>query len=884
MWVQLALVLVLVTAAGLALILQSRSAIEQAAEQRSRTVAETFAQAPGTVQALDGPDPTAALQHRTQQIARKSAIDALVVFSPQGIRYTHPDPQLIGKHVIGPYKRALTHGTFTRTFKASTGVTVISIAPVTRDNGSVAGLVSAGITVNRVRGMVSAQLPVLLGGAVLALALAAGGTVLVGRRLRRQTHGLGPAEMTRMYEHHDAVLHAVREGVVIMDAEDRLLLANDEARRLLELPPDADGRPLADLGVHSQATELLASHGTVTDALCPAGDRLLAVNIRPTDPPGSPPGSVATLRDTTELRALTGRAAAAQERLRLLHDVGAHIGTTLDVRQTAQEMADAAVPRFADLVTVDLAESVLRGKDPTTPAAPLRRAAISPAPPPTSDAATVALDEVRAAQVHALTTHEAVLVPSLTHTQPRPRDPGDAHGPDPEPRPASLITVPVRARGVALGIANFYRHQASSPFDEEDLALAEELVGRAGVSIDNARRYTRDHTIAVTLQQSLLPGAFPDQEAVETAHRYLPAEAESAGVGGDWFDVIPLPGARTALVVGDVVGHGLHAAATMGQLRTAVHNLAIMDLPPDELLGHLDELVSRIDDNAEQEADQITGATCLYAIYDPTSGRCTMATNGHPGPALLRPDGTVSFPDIPVSPPLGLRGEPFETAELELPEGSRLVLFTNGLLADRHRDFDTGLEQLRDVLSGSPDSTPEETCQAVLEAMLPPHPNDDIALLVARTRRLKAEDIAEWTVDRDPAAVARIRTEAADRLSAWGLDESSYATELILSELVTNAIRYGADPIRVRLIRARSLICEVTDGSSTAPHLRRAATMDEGGRGLYLVSRFAERWGTRYPKHGKTVWTEQPLMVTAKQVVTDTTDEAVLDQWDDSAW
>ncbi|CAM5313051.1 histidine kinase [Streptomyces avidinii] len=439
--------------------------------------------------------------------------------------------------------------------------------------------------------------------------------------------------------------------------------------------------------------------------------------------------------------------------------------------------------------------------------------------------------------------------------------------------------MPLRARGVVLGMTGYWRGQDSPPFDEEDVSFAEELTARAALSVDNARRYTREHNMAVTLQRSLLPRGVPEQSAVEVAHRYLAAQA---GVGGDWFDVIPLPGARVALVVGDVVGHGLHAAATMGRLRTAVYNFSTLDLPPDELLSHLDELVAHIDTD-EQEWQGITGATCLCAIYDPVSGQVTAATAGHPGPALIRPDGTVSFPEVPVSPPLGLgAGLPMETVTVTLPEGSRLALFTDGLIESRDRDPDAGLAALRAALAG-PARTPEETCTAVIDAMLPARPSDDVALLVARTRRLDPERIAEWDVSPDPAAVSPVRNACARRLAEWGLEDIAFTTELILSELITNAIRYGTEPIRVRLLYDRSLVCEVSDGSSTSPHLRRAETTDEGGRGLFLVAQFAERWGTRYTARGKIIWSEQALHAGAAAPTMDL-GEALLAGWDDEGF
>ncbi|MFD0279894.1 SpoIIE family protein phosphatase [Kitasatospora sp. NPDC127111] len=368
---------------------------------------------------------------------------------------------------------------------------------------------------------------------------------------------------------------------------------------------------------------------------------------------------------------------------------------------------------------------------------------------------------------------------------------------------------------------------------------------------------TGDHSMAVTLQHSLLPRGLPQQNALDVAYRYLPARS---GVGGDWFDVIPLSGTRVALVVGDIVGHGVHAAATMGRLRTAVHNFSMLDLPPDDLLAHLDELVNRIDkdDAAARDGTGITGATCLYAIYDPVSRTCELARAGHLPPALIAPDGTVEYLDLPAGPPLGVGGLPFETARVRVPEGGRLVLYTNGLVEDRRRDIDRGLGLLRDALAAA-DRTPEQTCDAVFDALLPASSTDDAVLLVARTRALPADRIAQWDVPPDPAAVAGVRASAGRKLAEWGLVEPAFTTELILSELITNAIRYGSGPIGVRLILDRTLICEVSDTSSTSPHLRYAADTDEGGRGLFLVAQLAEHWGTRYTPACKIIWAEQTL-------------------------
>ena len=338
----------------------------------------------------------------------------------------------------------------------------------------------------------------------------------------------------------------------------------------------------------------------------------------------------------------------------------------------------------------------------------------------------------------------------------------------------SVLSVPIRARGVTLGVAVFLRGQRPEPFEQDDVLLAEELTAMAALSLDNARRYTRERTTALALQRSLLPQRLPRQSAVEVASRYLPASAH-AGVGGDWFDVIPLSGARVALVVGDVVGHGIHASATMGRLRTAVRTLADVELPPDELLTRLDDLVSRLSADAGaddgDDAENDVGTTCLYAVYDPVSRRCSLARAGHPLPALVTPDGTASFLDLPAGPPLGLGGLPFESTEIELPAGSILALYTDGLIESRYHDIDLGLERLRRALTHQERSL-ETTCDNVLRAVLPDRPADDVALLIARTRALDSDQVATWDLPADPAIVADARRKVAERLAGWGLHDS----------------------------------------------------------------------------------------------------------------
>ncbi|MET9954864.1 SpoIIE family protein phosphatase [Streptomyces sp. NPDC006339] len=882
---QAIIALLLIAAAAFALVLQDRYDSERNARHRSLAVAETFAQAPGLAEALRSDDPTAALQPRAEAARLGSGVDFVAVLAPDGARFTDSDPSLIGQRAQGDLDRARAGESFTEVFHGAPNDAVRAVVPVRAEDGTVVGIVTSGIEVETVGDSVEARLPLLFGAAGVALALALGGAGLVSRRLRRQTHGLGPAEMTRLKEHHEAVLHSVKEGVVIVGGDGRLLLANDEARRLLKLPADAERRDVRELGLEPRTAALLLSGRAATDEVHLAGDRLLAVNVRPTGDRAG--GSVMTVRDTTELSALTGRAEVARGRLRLLYEAGTRIGTTLDVVRTAEELSEVAVPRFADFVTVELLDPVMRGEEPSGAYTEMRRTALTgvrqetPLQPvgdlirfvvPTTPMAS-ALDEGR-----------AVLQADLASAQGwRAQDPEGAaqalaYGLH------SLLTVPLLARGVVLGMANFWRgRDTPEPFGEEDLSFAEELAARAALAIDNARRFTREHSMAVALQRSLLPRVLPEQNAMRVAYRYLPA---TAGVGGDWFDVIPLPGARVALVVGDVVGHGLHAAATMGRLRTAVANFSTLDLPPEELLTHLDELIDRLGEENEPAperegagdadgdgdggrgrsedrdggAEGTAGATCLYAIYDPTTGFCTMASAGHPGPALVRPDGSVEFPALPAGLPLGLGlgDRPFASARLRLEPDSKLVLFTDGLVEDRHRDYDTGLALLRRALA-QPGRTPEQTCADVLATLLFPVPSDDIALLVASARRIPPDRIAEWEVPSDPSAVAPVRNAAAARLAEWGLEDVGFTAELVLSELITNAIRYGRPPVKVRLVYDRVLICEVSDGSSTSPHLRHATDTDEGGRGLFLVAQFAHRWGTRYARRGKTIWAELPV-------------------------
>ncbi|MFD6286152.1 SpoIIE family protein phosphatase [Streptomyces sp. NPDC060205] len=555
----------------------------------------------------------------------------------------------------------------------------------------------------------------------------------------------------------------------------------------------------------------------------------------------------------------------ARERLQLVNEASVRIGSTLDVTRTAQELADVCVPALADFVSVDLVDPPDRGGEPyigpVFAPVSLRRAAHRSVHPGNPES-VVKLGEVDtypagSPQADSLVAGRPIVAADAATTlsewlawDPVRADRVREHGIH------STMSVPVRARGATLGVAVFTRFRRPDPFTADDVLLAEEVTARAAVCIDNARRFSRERETAIALQRSLLPRSLPRTAAVEAASRYLPAAR--AGVGGDWFDVIPLSGMRVAMVVGDVVGNGLQASATMGRLRTAVRTLADIDLAPDELLTHLDDLVVRLSAEAGSEGTTgEVGATCLYAVYDPVTRCCTLASAGHPPPVMRPPGGPPQEIDVPPGPPLGVGGLPFESTELRLAEGTVLALYTDGLTESRERDLDESRALLSRALARASGSL-DETCHDILQSLLPPTgASDDVALLLARTKGLPSSQVATWEVPADPALVGPIRKQVVGQLETWGVSEAAFTTELVVSELVTNAIRYGERPIRLRLIHsAATLIVEVSDSSHTAPHLRRAKTFDEGGRGLLLVAQLTQRWGSRHTTEGKTIWAE----------------------------
>ncbi|MFG2682318.1 SpoIIE family protein phosphatase [Streptomyces sp. NPDC048392] len=584
---------------------------------------------------------------------------------------------------------------------------------------------------------------------------------------------------------------------------------------------------------------------------------------------GRPIGVAWLGTDITARRQAAREAAAARRNLALLNEAGARIGNSLDLETTARELLDVVVPGFCDLATVDLYQGLLVG-DETPPgladgSAELRRVAFSSA---VSDAPFHGTGErVQLGAVHHY-PFNSPCADALRTARPRavPAEDGGLV--------QSTLAVPMVAHDTVVGLAQFARAKGSEPFGDRDRDLAVELAARAAVCIDNARLYRREHERALILQRSLLPPGDPEASGLDIACRYLPGEAatgRASEVGGDWFDVIELPGHRTALVVGDVMGRGLRAAVAMGELRTAVRTLAQLDLEPAEVLAQLDEIARGLGApggvqqatraaRRPREADlsEVYLATCVYAVYDSVTRRCTFANAGHLPPVLVEPGETALMLDVPPGLPLGVGGEPFEEVEVELPEGALLALYTDGLVESRDHPLDEGLQAFVGALT-DPTQPLEDVCDQVLNTLDSHHGEDDIALLMARVQGLPSDCVGDWTLPREPRSVGRAREYARAQLLAWDMEPLVDTTELLVSELVTNALRYGEGEIRLRLLLDRTLVCEVWDSGLVQPRRRRARDTDEGGRGLQLVGLLSAAWGSRRTPRGKTVWFELPL-------------------------
>lgn len=554
--------------------------------------------------------------------------------------------------------------------------------------------------------------------------------------------------------------------------------------------------------------------------------------------------------------------AAVRERLEFLDEVSGRIGTSLGLERTIREVTSAAVPRFTDFAGTHLRAAVLAGEGfpdgPPDVTTVWHRVWVEHNDEPGRWDDTVPVGESIAFPEHTpffrcMVTGEPVLVPYVSEEMSN-RISGEFEKRDLRPliTHRSLLIVPLKARGVVLGFMVLMRRPGREPFDDMDRTTGAELAARAGLVLDNARMYTYQENVAETLQDSMLPQVAPRMAGCDIATRYLPG-ARLGRIGGDWFDSVKLPGSRTALVVGDVMGHGLNSAAMMGQLRTAVLTMATMEMPPARLLRNLDDLAQRL---GEQYL-----ATCLYAVYDPIRSEVQIANAGHIPPVLVRAeDGRAELLTLPTGAPIGVGGVAFETATVRVRPGDRLILCTDGLVEVRGQDIGAGLAALC-ASAAHPAASMDDACDTIIRALNPSGGRkDDVALLMARLNGIPDGDVAEWQLALDPREVARSRRLVRGMLLDWELPDAVEAAELMVSELVTNAVKHGrSHHIVLRLVRTGALLCEVGDDEPAPATLLDAASHDESGRGLLLVSSLAREWGTSATAHGKTVWFEQAL-------------------------
>ncbi|MGW3246474.1 SpoIIE family protein phosphatase [Streptomyces sp. NPDC001070] len=545
----------------------------------------------------------------------------------------------------------------------------------------------------------------------------------------------------------------------------------------------------------------------------------------------------------------------------VLERVHTRVGHRLSVMDVCWELVEAVVPAFAGTTVVEVLEDVVRGDDP--PLAPLRsgvplRQAAFRGRFPAHSVGSVRPLLAGSLSSRVLSDLKARLVPweddgAWTASGPIQADDIGRSG------ARSLIVAPLALRGRALGVVCFYRHKDEVPFEEDDLEVASAVCAHAALSVDNARRYMREWIIASTVQQRVLPGEPAVQPAVEVSRLHVPGPQG----GGAWSDAIALPGARTALIVGDVAGEGIPAAITMGLLRTAVHTLAALDLQPDELLARLSDTTARL--VAARAAlppvdplhrEPLT-AGCAIAIYDPVDLTCTIARAGLPAPVAVLPDGTSVNLPVPPGPQLAARDTaPIPAATIPLPEGTTLAMGTAALAAEVLAPSGS----LRPLLDGGGTGSLAELSDTIARTFTDEHRTHETLLLMARTKALPAERVLTCALPEGSEAAPIARAAARRQLELWGLsEETAFTTELIVSEFVGNAIRYGSPPLRMRLILDRTLTCEVGDTAPSAPHVKHARTVDETGRGLFIVASLAEQWGTRYQADSKIVWAEQPV-------------------------
>ncbi|MFD7406480.1 SpoIIE family protein phosphatase [Streptomyces sp. NPDC059866] len=671
----------------------------------------------------------------------------------------------------------------------------------------------------------------------------------------------------------DALFTQAPIGLAVLDSDLRVVRINTATPAMQgTLEEDVIGRtfPGSHYVVDPEAAETLVREvlesgvsvrGRILRARPPAhhGEERLyeLAAFRLLDPDGAVLGASITVVDVTDReRALT--------RLRMLDTVRERVGRSLDMVVTCQELADAVVPEFADVAVVELVEAVIRGDDPPSPlpsCVTLRRAAFrSSAGEDAPQAHPVGHVEVLPAPTPFSRALAEQLPQAVDLTPDWPwlkTDPARGRAIR-ESRAHSLLVVPLTLRDVVLGLVSLYRTTTENRYDENDIALARDIARHTALCAENARRYTRDHSVAATVLRHLVPVHAASRTALETTGMARPGDG-----GNAWYDTIALSGARTALVAGSVSGDNIQATAVVGQLRTVIHSLASLDLDPEDLMARLNDTATRLMTEqaslpTSRKPDRLPAtASCVYAVYDPLTRSCTIARAGHPGPVIAQPDGTINQPETSPGPRLGSADQaPFAATSIQIPHSS-VMAFPGPPSLAAHLTTATSVLKAGQA---SADLTLQKLGDDILCALPADIGDNGAVFLLARTRPFPADRVATWPLDNEPTAAAAARTFTTDQLADWNVgDEIAFNTELIVSELVTNAVRHGSPPLELRLILDHALTCEVSDSSATAPHLRHARTTDEGGRGLFIVAQLAQTWGARYSADGKTIWTEQTL-------------------------
>ena len=666
---------------------------------------------------------------------------------------------------------------------------------------------------------------------------------------------------------------ASRTLVLGIDGSRRIVQCGPNARKVLGRDPeDLIGRPATDLVGEEAKAELDAlleakdggqeRNGVMTVLRGDGSSADAVVTAQPMVGGDPAAGPAALLYVRVALPPSERYQDPALMRRALMDDQVTRFGASLDLDQSARKLVEVVVPHYCNAASVLVLESLVAADEvhSESGSAVLRRIAVTS-------------DDDNAAWTSTFPVGEVLVFPEGTPYRQVMETARPVHLPHVDAGAAadiarrwrrgpagellsdvSMVLLPMIARDTLLGFIACTRVPGFRKFDAYDVEIGMEFATRAAIVIDNARRFSRERATALALQRSLLPNRLSAPSSVEVRHRYLPG-SKLVEVGGDWYESIALPGARVALIVGDVAGHGVRAAVTMGRLRTALHTLANLELPPADALHVMHELMIEL---GEKEPHF---ATCVYAVYDATTGTIEIASAGHLPPLLAGPAGDNEFLQVPPAPPLGVAGgAAIESREFTVEDGSLFVIYTDGLVENRGRDIDDGLARLQKIFGpDSVDRPMEDLAKATLAGVYADQHRDDIAVLIARLRRLPEDQYASWTLPADPAAVRRARGLVRTRLEEWGLEELQYTTELLASELITNALRYAPGPIELRLLLERTLVCEVLDRSAALPRLRRAEDDDENGRGLLVVSQLAHRWGTRRTAAGKVVWCEQTV-------------------------